>query len=367
MKTPKAKKLPSGQWYCRVRVDGQDVSITRATEKEAIAEAMAVKAGIKRENKAENITLRKAIDRFVQDRHEILSPSTVRGYRGIQRNRFQRLMDMPIAKITTQEVQKAVNQDAKVVGAKTIENALGLLSGVLGYYDISFGKLTLPKKQKSGTQIYTTEEMRILLDAIRGTDVEIVVLLAAWLGLRRSEIWGLRWSSIDYERGCISITEALVPGEDNKFVVKGTKTAASNRVISCPRYILDVFKRTEPKGERVITVHPETIRRHMEDLCNEAGIPYISLHPLRHQNASTMLLLNVPDKYVMERGGWSNITTPKTIYQHTMEEGRVAADQAIDQYFQRLVDDRGKYKLTPGGVPRRPQPKRFRIKASNRM
>lgn len=362
MKTPKAKQLPSGQWYCRVRVDGKDVSITRDTEKAAIAEAMAVKAGIKRENKVENITLTRAIDRYIEDRYSVLSPSSVRGYRGIQRNRFQKLMDMPIAKITTQEVQKAVNQDAKTVGPKTIENALGLLSGVLGYYNVSFGKLTLPKKQKTETQIYTTEELRILLDAIRGKDVEIVVLLAAWLGLRRSEIWGLRWSSIDYEKGCISITEALVPGEDNKFVVKGTKTAASNRVVSCPRYILDVFKRTEPKGERVITVHPETIRRHMENICSEAGIPYIGLHPLRHQNASTMLLLNVPDKYVMERGGWSNTATPKAIYQHTMEEGRTAADQAIDSYFQRLISDRRKYSLTPGGVPKRKQPKRFKIK-----
>jgi hypothetical protein len=46
MKVPKAKQLPSGQWFCRVRVDGQDVCITRPTEKAAVAEAMAVKAGV---------------------------------------------------------------------------------------------------------------------------------------------------------------------------------------------------------------------------------------------------------------------------------------------------------------------------------
>ena len=51
MKTPKAKKLPSGSWYVRVRIDGQDVSITRPTEKEALAEAMAVKAGLSRHKK----------------------------------------------------------------------------------------------------------------------------------------------------------------------------------------------------------------------------------------------------------------------------------------------------------------------------
>ena len=47
MKTPKAKKLPSGSWYVSVRIDGKDISITRSTEKEAVAESMAIKAGIK--------------------------------------------------------------------------------------------------------------------------------------------------------------------------------------------------------------------------------------------------------------------------------------------------------------------------------
>ena len=46
MKTPKAKRLPSGSWTCRVRIDGQDISITKPTEKEAVAAAMAIKAGL---------------------------------------------------------------------------------------------------------------------------------------------------------------------------------------------------------------------------------------------------------------------------------------------------------------------------------
>lgn len=361
MKTPKAEKLPSGAWRCRVFVDGVTYSITKGTEKEAVAAAMAVKAGVKRANKPENITLRNAIDRYIKDRADILSPSTIRGYRTLQNNRFPSLMNMPVSKITTQAVQRAVNADAKTVGAKTIKNALGLVSGVLGYYNIEIGKLTLPELQKVEKQIYTQEELRILLDAIRGTNVEVAVLFAAWLGLRRSEILGLRWDAIDYENGSIRVSEAVVPDENHKMVVKGTKTAASTRSVSCPQYILDVLRRTKRKGERIVTDHPETILRRLSAICERAGIPYIGLHALRHQNASTMLLLNVPDKYVMERGGWSNITTPKSVYQHTMKEGRTAADQAIDKYFNALVGHK-KYALTPGGIPKRQPPKRFYIK-----
>ena len=363
MKPPKAKKLPSGAWNCRVFVDGTSYSITRDTEKAAVAEAMALRAGIKRENKVENITLRRAIDRYIEDRSDILSPATIRGYRTLQANRFQSIMDTQIIKINTQVVQRAANVDAKMVGPKTIRNAIGLISGVLGYYNIELGKLTLPEPQKQDRQIYTQAELRQLLDGIRNTEVEIVVLLAAWLGLRRSEILGLRWDAIDFENGTLRVSEAVVPDAENKWVSKGTKTAASNRVLNCPRYILDVLERTEKTGERIVNVHPETIRRRMEKVCEKSGVPYIGLHTLRHQNASTMLLLNVPDKYVMERGGWSNITTPKSIYQHTMEEGRDAANKAIDQYFNSLVcTKKCMPKLSPGGIPRRKNPTRFYIK-----
>lgn len=356
MKTPVAKQLSSGNWFCRVRVDGKDIGITRPTEKECIAEAMAVKAGIKQANKIENITLTKAIDKYIEDRAGILSPSTVRGYRCDQRNHLQDLMHMPIAKIDTQAVQKAVNKDATKVSAKTIKNALGLVTGVLGYYNIQIGKLTMPERQKVEKQIYTRDELCKLLDAIRGTDVEVPVLLAAWLGLRRSEILGLRWDAVDYEKGTVAVTEAMVMDENHKLVSKGTKTASSRRTISCPVYILDVLRRTEHKGEHIVMMHPTTISRKFNELCNQVGIPAVGLHALRHQNASTMLLLNVPDKYVMERGGWSNTQTPKTIYQHTMDEGRTAADDAINGYFNEIVGAKKpgpkKYKLAKGGLPR---------------
>lgn len=361
MKIPKAEQLPSGAWRCRVTVNGVTKSFVEPTEKKAITEAMAYRDGAIYESRPENITLSAAIDRYIADRSSILSPSTVRGYRTLQANRFQSIIEMPVAKISTQAVQRALNEDAKTVSPKTIKNAIGLISGVLGYYNVEIGKLTMPEQQKQEKQIYTQDQLRILLDAIRGTDIELVVLLAAWLGLRRSEILALRWDAIDYENGTLRVSEAVVPDENHKFVTKGTKTAASKRILSCPEYILDVFKRTKKEGERLVNVHPDTVRRKMEALCEKANIPYIGLHALRHQNASTMLLLNVPDKYVMERGGWSNTATPKSVYQHTMKEGRTEADKAIDNYFNSLVRNKRNYALTPGGIPKRKTPKKFRI------
>ena len=60
-----------------------------------------------------------------------------------------------------------------------------------------------------------------------------------------------------------------------------------------------------------------------------------------------MLSLNIPDKYAMERGGWSSNKTMKDIYQHTMDDGKKQAAAAIDQYFE--------------GITKPKKPKRYRL------
>ena len=123
MKTPKAKKLPSGSWYVRVRIDGKDISITRSTEKEAVAEAMAIKAGIKEASITRRKSLKQAIDNYISARQNILSPSTIRGYRAIQRLRFQGMMNRDVFTTTQEQWQRAVNAEAKVISAKTLTNS----------------------------------------------------------------------------------------------------------------------------------------------------------------------------------------------------------------------------------------------------
>jgi len=103
----------------------------------------------------------------------------------------------------------------------------------------------------------------------------------------------------------------------------------------------------EQTGERIITTPPQTIRNRMVKAADEAGVPFIGLHALRHQNASIMLSLNIPDKYAMERGGWSSNKTMKDIYQHTMDDGKQQAAAAIDQYFDKLTEKK--------------RPKRYRL------
>lgn len=56
-------------------------------------------------------------------------------------------------------------------------------------------------------------------------------------------------------------------------------------------------------------------------------------------NASIMLLLGIPDKYAMERGGWSSNGVLKSVYQHTFSEERKLVDERIDGFFDALLND----------------------------
>jgi hypothetical protein len=51
-----------------------------------------------------------------------------------------------------------------------------------------------------------------------------------------------------------------------------------------------------------------------------------------------MLSLNIPDKYAMERGGWSSPSVMKSVYQHTFSAEREAIEDKIDNYFNGLLD-----------------------------
>lgn len=68
----------------------------------------------------------------------------------------------------------------------------------------------LPKTKHPKHSYYTDAEMRKLIDVVNGTTIEVPVILACTLGLRRSEIIGLRWSAIDFNNRIIHIVGKIV-------------------------------------------------------------------------------------------------------------------------------------------------------------
>lgn len=345
---PKPVELPSGSWRCRLRVGSEYITATDKDPAVAHAKVLAQKTGLiekqkeRERNKKGNITLAKAIDKYIEDRSNVLSPSTINGYYEIQRNRFQELMQAEVIDIDESALQRAVNGEAKKVGYKTIKNAIGLVRSVISEYKpITTDRIKMPQKKVEEHKFLDEMGMINLFEAIKGSFAEIPILLAVWLGMRRSEILGLCWDSIDFEKGLLKIQRTYVKDKENGYVLREEmKTAASRRTIECPGYILSKLDAYQPDKEkrtgRVFVMHPNTIYRSLDRICEKYGIEFVGVHGLRHTNASVMLSLGIIDKVAMARGGWSTDITMKQIYQHIFASDKQTSGQKVNTFFESI-------------------------------
>ena len=334
MKIPKARQLPSGAWFCRVRIDGQDIAITRDTEKEAVAEAMAVKAGIKdAAKKPRKKTVSQAIDDYIDARRNVLSPATIRGYKTIQTNRFQTMMHRDIHDITPEQWQRAVNLEAKRVTAKTLTNSWRFIGSVIAESTGKRLSVRLPQIIPAERPWLTPDQIPLFVEAVRGDKAEIPALLAL-SSLRRSEIIGLRWSDIDLDRGILNVNGSAVPDENHRIVYKReTKNATSRRTVPIIPPLRAALEQAQPRGEYVVSFHPATVMNQVNRVCENNGLPKVGLHGLRHSFASLAYYLNMPEKVAMEIGGWADDQTMHKIYTHISEQSVSTAAKAFTDFF----------------------------------
>ncbi len=333
VRTPTAKRLPSGAWFCRVRVGGQDVSITRSTKEEAIAEAMAVKAGIKAPEKARSsMTLEQAYEKYIESRSGVISPSTEAEYKRLRKKSFQNLMKQPVSSITSEQIQREVGKLAKEgKSPKYIRNVEGLLISVLKQFaPESQVSIVLPQKQKVELRRIEDAEISKLIAAFVGTELELPVLMALWMGMRMSEIRGARYE--DIKDGKLHICRAIVSGVDGD-TVKPPKTFSGDRWVSIPAYIQSLIKATGRKEGYIVLLSSKMIYRRFVKGLELAGIPHCRFHDLRHANAAIMVRLGIESKYAQERNGWSTDRMYKQVYAYAMTDKMADTDKIINDYF----------------------------------
>lgn len=334
MKIPKAKQLPSGSWFCRVRVNGQDIGITRPTEKEAVAEAMAVKAGtIEAKKSAKAKTVSAAIDSYISARENVLSPATIHGYRKIQRNRFGGMMGLDINKITQEKWQRAVNLEARRCGAKTLKNSWMFISSVIFEEAGLRISVRLPQVIPNERSFLPAEDIPLLLDALKGSDVEIAALLAL-SGLRQSEILGLQWANIDLENHVLHIVETAVKGENGLTRKIETKNTSSRRTVPIIAPLQTALEASASGDGYVVTMAENTIRRKLQAASEKAGVQYVGLHGLRHTFASLSYHLGLSEEVTMRIGGWSDIGTMRRIYTHVSDADISRQSETFTKFFE---------------------------------
>lgn len=335
MKLPTPKKLPSGSWNVQVMVDGNRVSITAPTEKEALARAAEAKAGMRRVSHAASMTVGDAIDRYIASKDSVWSPATVTGYRRIRRNYLQELMSIRLRDLSQERVQRAINAMARIRSPKTVRNAHGLLSAALSiYYPDFILRTTLPQKRRYEAKVPDMDEIAAIVAAVAGTEMELPVLLAVWMGLRVSEIRGLTWGSIDGDY--LHIRQAIVD-TDTGPALKGTKTYSGDRWVRLPEYIRAVIAGLPHDGDFLVRLSGQAIYKRFSRLCQSLGLPHYRFHDLRHAAASVAMSLGVPNTYTQQRMGHKTDHMLKSVYLHTLKSKTDEFSDRIDGAFQAIL------------------------------
>ena len=336
---PKATKLPSGSWRVQASkmIDGKLVrrSFTDKNRQAALSAAAVWQAEKEFELTDDQITLSQAIDRYINERRDIVSPTTVSTYEKFKRLYFADLMQRRVCQISDKMIQAEINKMSAELAPKTVKSANSFLISVIkSIFPRRIISVKFPQKEKRLRNQLQFADISAILSAVKGTDVELPTLMGLWLGMRKSEIRAVTFA--DLKGGRLTIDKALVDVK-GQAILKSTKTTGSTRTISVPKYIKDLINAQphKSKNERIVKLTGAQIYKHFIKALSIVGITEYTFHDLRHINASVMLSLNIPDKYAMRRGGWTTDHTMKQIYQELFDAAQATSDKIINDFFEK--------------------------------
>lgn len=357
LKIPTPKQLPSGKWNVQIRLQKGDKtiskSITADTKDECLKLAACVKAefqagapvkelqditssyqaqlqlkpkGPTREEKAaqkekdrlDAMTIRDAIDDYIELRKPVLSPSTVAAYQTMKRGYFREYIDNRVSTMTAKDWQLMVNSELASKAVKTVMNGWGLVAtAVKEMIGIQLPKVKFPQAVQEERPFLAPEQILTFVEAIHDTPIEIPALLALH-SLRRSELLALDWENVDLKNRIIKIHGAVVRNDVGKLVKKkANKNTSSRRDIPILiDQLYDALAAVEKKDGPVVNISPNWLYKSINKICKKNDLPCVGIHGLRHSFVSLAYYLGLPELWTMRMGGWSDPGTMRKKYTH---------------------------------------------------
>lgn len=300
-----------------------------------------------------------------------LSPTTIVRYRCLYDSEKEycvknRLGNYRMKDINRDIMQSYVNELSDNVSPKTVREFIfwlrsvfniAIYSGIINPARNPADNLKLPKKDKPNTEAFTIEELTILFHESKDDRLnQLVIGLGSLAGLRRGEIMGLLWENVDLTPGNETIhvvkTRVYTGG---RIYVKPPKTKAGERDVPIPKQLVEILQKelhryrvnklkfgTSFNDSGYVVVQddgtpcrPGSISDHytcfIKRMEREHGIPYKSMHKLRHTYATLLIDIGVNPKVVQRNLGHEDITTTLNTYTHAYEERQKAAADKLTE------------------------------------
>lgn len=325
MAVPKPVQLPSGTWRIQLQLGGERISLTGPDKKALVREAEYLKAEYKAGKRAAppepaspSPTVSECFDRYIATREHSLSPATIRFYNGVKRQNFPSVMQRSVADIATDEWQGIVDAELATKAVKTVDNAYSAVKTVLAdVCKVSLPAVKLPVPVPNPRAFLQPTEVKPFIAAAKDSPYAVPLLLAL-SSMRISEISALDWATIPKKTDFIRVRGATVYDKDNKPQTKAqNKNVTSTRSVPVliPELRAALERDRKPSGS-VIPGSQNALRHACHRVCAAAGVTDVTIHGLRHSFASLCYHLRVPEKIVMEMGGWADLGTVQRIYTH---------------------------------------------------
>lgn len=294
-----------------------------------------------------------------------VKPTTYGSYESMVKQTIEpyfRSRNITLQGLEAQHIQQFYSEKLRQVKANLVIHYHAVIHQALKYamktdlvpHNVAM-KVDRPKKNDFQPVFLDAEEMQRLFEIVKGTKLELPVLVAAFYGLRRGEVVGLKWDAIDFERGTLTVkrtvTSISVDGKTKIYEQESAKTKSSLRTLplvgtfreyfsevkaaqevnkkvcgNCYNYKYDGYVFVDEMGE---LMNPNYLTNYFPEYIQKHGMKRMRFHDLRHSCASLLLANGVPLKQIQEWLGHSDFSTTANIYAHLDYASKLSSVQAM--------------------------------------
>ena len=292
------------------------------------------------------------LQRWLHIAKSTIALTTYASYSGLLRSPIDpwfRKRKITLAGLTARDIQEFYTAQGERVKANTVIHYHAVIHRALKYAvktDLipsnPADKVDRPRKNAFTASFYSEDEFARLFRAVEGSLIEVPVKLSAFYGLRRSEVLGLKWDAIDFDRNTISIrhtvTSCTVDGRYTIVAADTTKTKSSRRTLPLVAPVRELLLNLRERqaenrklcgksyckeddgyiclnemGQRIL---PSYLSSHFGRTLEKNGLRHIRFHDLRHSCATLLLAHHISLKQIQEWLGHSDFSTTANIYAH---------------------------------------------------
>lgn len=262
-------------------------------------------------------------------------------------------------KVPAEKLFTKIEKRGEVLAPKTISHYHKLISAILEkavkWQILMYNpcrRVEAPKVPKKETKYLDDRQAMHLVECLRGEPLQYqaIIITLLYSGMRRGELCGLLWDDIDFKNCLIDINKSSLYLSDRGIYDDTPKTEGSKRVIKVPKYVIDILDRHRNeqlmqrlklgdkwvKSNKVFTqwngkaIHPDTITGWFGEFLKRHDLPHISIHSLRHTNATLLIAGGTDLRTVSKRLGHADMTTTANIYTHAIQSADEKAAQVLE-------------------------------------